>query len=153
MLTGDPDGLASALIKLEKAQGRHWEGMVLPGGRDPNPSMLRTHPKTEDRIERLMALKVSPEVIGDIAAGNVSHDEIIPETLRRQLPEKSSPVPRIKRKWGRSETSKYANHASLLDSNVINRLDLDDEETSAGSNLDEVEEKPKFRILRGGIWY
>ncbi len=155
MLTGDPDGLASALIKLEKVQGRNWEGMVLPGGRDPNPSILRTHPRTEDRIERLMALKESPEVIGEIAAGNIPNSDIIPEPIRRELPQKTSTVPRIKRKWGRSESSKYANYASLLNSEAVKRLDLDSDDgnASAGAKLEEVEGKPKIRIWRGGVWY
>lgn len=153
LLTGDPDGLAAALMKLEKAQGRHWEGMVLPGGRDPNPSILRTHPKTEDRVERLMALKESPEVIGEIARGNKPREDLIPETIRRDLPKKSSPVPRIRRKWGRSETSKYADYASLLNSDAIDRLSLEDAEKEAGIHADEAEEKPRIRVWRGGVWY
>lgn len=56
-LTGDPEGLASALAALEKRQRGIWEGMFLPGGRTPQPSLLRTHPRTEDRISRLMALR------------------------------------------------------------------------------------------------
>ncbi|MEP3279586.1 MAG: zinc metalloprotease HtpX [Stappiaceae bacterium] len=56
-LTGDPEGLASALRKLEKVQGRQWEAMAMPGGRIPEPSLLRTHPRTEDRIAKIMALK------------------------------------------------------------------------------------------------
>lgn len=56
-LTGDPEGLASALTKLEKVQGRQWEAMAMPGGRIPEPSLLRTHPSTEDRIAKIMALK------------------------------------------------------------------------------------------------
>jgi heat shock protein HtpX len=56
-LTGDPEGLASALASLERRQRGIWEGLALPGGRVPEPSMLRTHPKTEDRIKRLMALR------------------------------------------------------------------------------------------------
>jgi heat shock protein HtpX len=56
-LTGDPEGLASALQTLEQKQGRMWEGLFLPGSRVPHPSLLRTHPKTEDRIARLLALR------------------------------------------------------------------------------------------------
>jgi heat shock protein HtpX len=56
-LTGDPEGLASALKILEEKQGGKWEGLVLPGSRLPQPSLLRTHPKTEDRIAKLMALR------------------------------------------------------------------------------------------------
>jgi heat shock protein HtpX len=57
-LTGDPEGLASALLFLEEKQGAKWESMMLPGSRLPHPSLLRTHPRTEDRIARLQALKL-----------------------------------------------------------------------------------------------
>lgn len=56
-LTGDPEGLASALHLLEEKQRGIWEGMFLPGARMPQPSLLRTHPKTENRIARLQALR------------------------------------------------------------------------------------------------
>lgn len=56
-LTGDPDGLSSALEVLEAKQKGLWEGMFLPGSRLPQPSILRSHPKTEDRIARLSALR------------------------------------------------------------------------------------------------
>lgn len=55
-LTGDPAGLASALGKLERYQGRFWEEIFLPGRRIPEPSLLRTHPPTEERIRRLLSL-------------------------------------------------------------------------------------------------
>jgi heat shock protein HtpX len=57
-LTGDPDSLASALEKLERYQGQFWEDMTLPvpGRRIPQPSLLRSHPPTEERIARLRAL-------------------------------------------------------------------------------------------------
>ncbi|MEM7428346.1 MAG: zinc metalloprotease HtpX [Pseudomonadota bacterium] len=55
-LSGDPMGLASALAKLERRTGRFWEELVLPGRRIPDPSLLRSHPKTEDRIARLRDL-------------------------------------------------------------------------------------------------
>ena len=53
-LTGDPEGLASALQTLEQKQGSMWEKLVLPGSRLPEPSLLRSHPKTPDRVERLL---------------------------------------------------------------------------------------------------
>jgi heat shock protein HtpX len=56
-LTGDPEGLASALKVLEETQGGKWEGLVLPGSRLPQRSLMRTHPRTEDRIARLLALR------------------------------------------------------------------------------------------------
>jgi heat shock protein HtpX len=61
-LTGEPEALISALQKLERYQGRFWEDMRLPvpGRRIPQPSLLRSHPKTEDRIARLKALRNRP---------------------------------------------------------------------------------------------
>ncbi len=58
-LTGDPEGLALALTKLERYQGRLWEDIFMPGRRIPLPSVLRTHPQTSERIARLMALRKS----------------------------------------------------------------------------------------------
>lgn len=56
-LTGDPDGLASALVKIERIQGGWLERIFMPGRRVPEPSLLRSHPLTEQRIARLLALK------------------------------------------------------------------------------------------------
>eukprot|EP01133_Synstelium_polycarpum_P000056 gene56-72_t len=58
-LTGDPHGLASALAKIERVS-RSWRAWLLPGWGNPEPSWLRTHPATEDRIARLMALAPQP---------------------------------------------------------------------------------------------
>ena len=55
-LTGDPVGLGSALLKLERLQGGWWERVFAPGRRVPDPSLLRTHPSTEDRVARLNEL-------------------------------------------------------------------------------------------------
>lgn len=55
-LTGDPEGLMRALEHLEQRQGRWLEQLLLPGRRLPDPSLLRTHPPTPARIERLKAL-------------------------------------------------------------------------------------------------
>ncbi len=158
MLTGDPDGLASALVKLEKAQGRPWEGMILPGGRVPAPSLLRTHPKTEDRLERLMALKKMPDDIGelgDIAAERPLREDTHAEAERRELPRKSSPVPKIQRKWGRGEGSKYADYATLLNTNKPPQIEYTDHEDHPGSSesLNEANGKPRIRITRGGVWW
>ncbi|MEZ5872752.1 MAG: zinc metalloprotease HtpX [Nitratireductor sp.] len=127
LLTGDPDGLASALHKLERAQGRPWEGMVLPGGRVPNPSVLRTHPLTSERIARLNALKRdtmdhdyaelpqmpdvhnkpgSAETAGKTETGPISPD------LPSNAPGRPS-VPTVRPKWGRGEESRYSDYASI----------------------------------------
>lgn len=53
-LTGDPEGLARALIKLERLQKPFWQQLLLPGYRVPEPSLLRSHPATEERVRRLL---------------------------------------------------------------------------------------------------
>ena len=60
-LTGDPRGLASALNTLEKLQGGWMERMFL--ARMPN--WMRSHPQTDARIQRLLALETEQPV--DIA--------------------------------------------------------------------------------------
>jgi heat shock protein HtpX len=61
-LTHDPMGLASALQKLERAQsGSLWRRILIPY-RVPEPSVLRTHPATEERIEKLMSLVTKDSV-------------------------------------------------------------------------------------------
>lgn len=70
-LTRDPAGLASALRKLDRYQGAYWEEIILPGRRMPEPSLLRTHPPTAERIERLLSLYV--DAAEPITAGPLRH--------------------------------------------------------------------------------
>lgn len=56
-LSGDPEGLASALRKLEYQQAGLWERLFMPTRRIPEPSMLRSHPPTEERVRRLLELR------------------------------------------------------------------------------------------------
>ncbi|MEM6708518.1 MAG: zinc metalloprotease HtpX [Pseudomonadota bacterium] len=55
-ITGDPAGLASALRKIERVQSSWFDRVFLPGRREEHPALLRTHPHTDDRIERLRSL-------------------------------------------------------------------------------------------------
>lgn len=55
-LTGDPQGLASALQKIERQSNGIW-GRLLPGYTVPH--WLRTHPPTRERIRRLLELSLS----------------------------------------------------------------------------------------------
>ena len=62
-LTGDPAGLASALQSIERYQGRFWEDMIFPSTRRvPQPSILRTHPATQDRVDRLRHVAPAPSL-------------------------------------------------------------------------------------------
>ncbi len=56
-LTGDPEGLARALLKLERIQKSLLSRILMPGYRIPEPSLLRTHPPTEERVRRLRELQ------------------------------------------------------------------------------------------------
>lgn len=58
-LTGDPEGLARALLKIEQRQGGWLERIFLPQRGTPEPSLLRTHPPTQERVRRLMELQES----------------------------------------------------------------------------------------------
>ncbi len=148
MLTGDPDGLSSALVKLERANKRGWEGMVLPGGRVPDPSVLRSHPKTEDRIARLNALKEAGEM--------VARGEEVPERVREQVPMRPSAVPKIRRQWGRGETADAQTWTSLMNVQNAQRppvSDNDAESTACDGGLAQPEGRPRVRILRGGVWW
>lgn len=59
-LTGDPHGLARALEKMERYHSTFIEQVLMPGRRVPDPSLLRTHPHTADRIRRLLELAPEP---------------------------------------------------------------------------------------------
>jgi heat shock protein HtpX len=56
-LTGDPAGLAAALRRLDHNTGSLWDDLSLPvpGRRVAQPSLLRSHPQSEERIARLLA--------------------------------------------------------------------------------------------------
>ncbi|MEM1230961.1 MAG: zinc metalloprotease HtpX [Pseudomonadota bacterium] len=60
-ITGDAYGLASALQKIEQAQGSWFDRLLRPGRRETQPAILRTHPHTDDRIARLKALAGLPD--------------------------------------------------------------------------------------------
>jgi heat shock protein HtpX len=145
MLTGDPVGLASALVKLDAAQGRHWEGMVLPGGRHPDPSLLRTHPRIEDRLARLAALKHS----GKAPDSSVR----IPSPVNSRKPARTVPV--IRPKWGRGEESKYLHFSSLLDKQAHAPVvdDGEADELSTSQPIAQPAGRPKIHVRRGGIYW
>jgi heat shock protein HtpX len=57
LLTGDPEGLAMALNKLEAYESSLFKILFGSGRSVSIPSVLRTHPDTEERIKRLLQLK------------------------------------------------------------------------------------------------
>ncbi|RMH60140.1 MAG: hypothetical protein D6678_06605 [Zetaproteobacteria bacterium] len=55
-LTGDPEGLASALLRIEQDHVPWWQWMLFPGRQRAAPSLLRTHPLVSERVQRLREL-------------------------------------------------------------------------------------------------
>jgi heat shock protein HtpX len=82
-LTGDPEGLASALVKIEKSQGGWMEQVFLPGRNVPVPSLLRTHPETEARIKRLMELK--PNISNENLFSDVISDDNVHSSFSQPI--------------------------------------------------------------------
>lgn len=147
MLTGDPDGLSSALIKLERAHRRGWEGLVLSGGRVPNPSILRSHPPTKDRVARLSALKQAGEW--------TARGEDVPEPLRRQVPLRPSHLPRIRRQADRDITGPGP-WQTLMQAQNSMQVPVDEKQRdnpACKDSLAEPEGKPRVRVTRGGVWW
>lgn len=148
LLTGDPDGLSSALLKLEKAQGRIWESMVLPGGRIPDPSVLRTHPETQERIARLQALKgalPTPPLASTAEAGGY------------RVPRGAPPVPQIK--LGRRDRNRFDHWAALAGGRPESDPLVDDPDCTDPASAESFNPwekhgaKPRFRIRGGGVWW
>jgi heat shock protein HtpX len=138
VLTGDPDGLASALAKLEQARGRLWEGILLPGGRIPDPSVLRTHPRTEHRLARLAALKAA--MGGAVPVGLPSLPPQPAPARRRSM------IPSIRERSGLSPRGPlYGTFLAPLD-------ELDDQ-PGCETSLHAPEGTPRVRVTRGGVWW
>jgi heat shock protein HtpX len=135
MLTGDPDGLASALKRLERAQGRVWENILLPSGRIPDPSVLRTHPLTAVRIARLMALKAAAAMSGAVTA--------VPPIVT-PVEKRPSLVPKIR------TTPHFGGFGTPL-------FLTDDPEMNAGPSsgqpLNPPLGNPRLHVHRGAVWW
>ncbi len=144
-LTGDPDALASALQKLERAQGRRWENIFLPGGRIPDPSVLRTHPVTEERVKRLLALKKAVEE-GEIAV-------VAKEPQRRGEP-RVSIVPKIRRSSGQGGFAGLTGVSSLLAAaDGLSGAEMSSHAPACDRSLNPPEGDPRFRLRSGGVWW
>ncbi len=71
ILTGDPMGLASAVSRLESSTGQFYQDLFspVPARHVSQPSLLRCHPPTEQRLARLRKLDVPPQPTLDISEG------------------------------------------------------------------------------------
>ena len=63
-LTGDPRGLVLALQRMESAQESLFSRLLNRVQKRLEPSLLRTHPETEERIRRLLELENASNAFG-----------------------------------------------------------------------------------------
>ena len=110
------------------------------GGRLPDPSILRTHPRTADRVERLMALKKAP-----VDAGSP-----IPQ---KPLVRRPSLVPKIVRRSAARGRRDHDHYAGLLSAYPVDPVIAAADAPAAGRSLNPPSGKPKVRIWRGGVWW
>ncbi len=139
ILTGDPDGLASALARLERQQRSLWERLMLPGARTPDASVLRSHPVTEERIARLRALK---------AARDLPEPPPVVEAVQHAPRPRRSFIPAI----GRRGPVDYRAIAQLMAAEHPLAPELRDQPAHP-SPLAAPDGRPRIRIRRGGVWY
>lgn len=139
ILTGDPEGLASALARLERAQRSLWDRLMLPGGRLPEASVLRSHPVTEERIARLQALK---------SARDLPEPMPLVEAVQRGPQPRRSFIPVI----GSRRPIDYRAIASLLAAEHPLAPHLRDRPAHPAS-LAVPDGPPRIRIRRGAVWY
>lgn len=139
ILTGDPDGLASALARLERQQRSLWDRLMLPGARTPDASVLRSHPVTDERIARLRALK---------SAQDLPAPAPVVDVVERPLRPGRSFIPSV----GRRGPVDYRRIASLLAAD--HPLAAEDHDGPAHpASLAAPDGRPRIRIRRGGVWY
>lgn len=74
ILTGNPEFLKSALKKLDYIEENLFNQMFNPFSRSSEPSILRTHPSTKKRIQRLEELSAKEYSIEDVFG---DHDRLI----------------------------------------------------------------------------
>ena len=84
-LTSDPQGLMSALNKIENFETHILKQLLMPGLRTPHPSLLRTHPLTKERIERLktMAQQELHPFLSQHHTNNIQHNTALSRPRNR----------------------------------------------------------------------
>lgn len=82
LLTGDPEGLAVTLEKMAAYESSILDRLWGRGHSASIPSILKTHPDTKQRIERLLSLKNSPNQM----LNSSDHDRyVVPAHLHKSI--------------------------------------------------------------------
>ena len=85
ILLGDARPLASALAKMEYYKHNILGGLFVPIQKIPEPSLLRTHPPTEERIRRLLEFAKTAHLEPLSQRINLYQDELPVHTLTRRV--------------------------------------------------------------------
>lgn len=97
-LTGDAEGLAAALDRIEQNEMPLVRRLFVPGGGIEVPSVLRTHPATAERIKRL--LELSGKSSGSKGSDTViAHDQYGRPVIVDVEPPRKAPRRRIGGFW------------------------------------------------------
>ncbi|RMD55613.1 MAG: peptidase M48 [Nitrospirae bacterium] len=78
-LTKDPLALAMALKKIETYGTTFLKRILMPGSGIPEPSVFRTHPKTEERIKRLIEIAEELQEKGELYDDNIP---LLPQNIK-----------------------------------------------------------------------
>lgn len=81
-LTGDPLAMIRALERIDCPHRRLWEQLLGLPPRDGNPSILRSHPDTDERVARLRELLEQSRRVPKVSSGVIRLLEQ-PEVTRR----------------------------------------------------------------------
>ncbi len=83
-LTGDPQGLAHALARIEYGSSPWLRRLLWPDRHSDQPSLLRTHPHTQERIDRLLSLVESFHPRLPLHTGHLLHRQLLPIERQRR---------------------------------------------------------------------
>ena len=139
MLTGDPDGLASALTKLERMQGRRWEDD--PARRAHARPVGAAHAPADRRSHR------APQPVEDRRRLRCRRSRWSGPRSSRQLPRRDSPVPKIR------PTPHYGLFG-LLPLVEEGGSDAASQDSPASDRpLNPPEGEPRIHFRRGAVWW
>ena len=125
--------------------------MMLPAGRMAEPSILRSHPPTDERVARLDALKQTAQW-----ADHGDRDRDRRPGRRMPTARRLSPVPKIPRA-GRYEQESLRDWMSFASQRptIAPVVGADEAERPccARALCPPRDRAPRIRIMRGGVWW
>ena len=136
---------------------------MLPGGRIPDPSILRSHPVTAERVARLMALKAAPG--GPDSAGHPGVPAAAPRPRPSLVPKiRLTPGPHFPGASGAANSSWPGSpHIAALmpglsatdmsDPGPDHTETIDDSVPACDAPLNPPQGEPRVRLMRGGVWW